>query len=259
MLGALRQIIHEDDTKAGRWFDIVVQWWIVASLVASAVDTLPSLSADAHSAFQAFERVTVILFTIEYVARVLSAPRPLRFARSFFGLVDLAAILPYYLATGLDFRAVRAFRLLRLIRLLKLLRYSRAIARYRIAFTSIRPELMVYLAVSVLIVYIASVGIYQFEHQAQPAIFTSVFGSMWWAVSMLTTGGYADVSPITPAGRAFTVLILAIGLGVVAVPTALIASSLTEVLREEHEEEDRQKQEEGQAHSKASTAHGPPS
>jgi voltage-gated potassium channel len=222
MLSALRRVIHDDDTRAGRAFDLVVQWLIVVSLVASAVDTLPSLSDQAHAAFRTFERATLVAFTVEYLARLVTAPRPLRFARSFFGLVDLAAVVPFWLGTGLDLRAVRAFRLLRLVRLLKLLRYSRALMRYRLAFGAIKAELTLYLLASFLVVYVASVGIYQFEHAAQPEAFASVFDSMWWAVATLTTVGYGDVYPVTAGGRAFTVLILVVGLGVVVVPTALV-------------------------------------
>ncbi len=237
---SLGRVVHDSGTPAGRAFDLAVQWLIVVSLVASAVDTLPALSAEAHAAFRTFERVTIGVFTAEYLLRLATAPRPLRFARSFFGLVDLAAIVPFYLGTGLDLRAVRAFRLLRLVRLLKLLRYNRAIVRYRSAFSAIRAELTLYLLVSFLVVYVASVGIYQFEHEAQPEAFASVFDSMWWAVATLTTVGYGDVYPVTAGGRAFTALILLVGIGVIAVPTALVASSLTEVMREEHEAASRE-------------------
>ena len=231
----VRLVVEDTETRTGRAFDIAIQWLIAASLLASAVATLPAISAEARAAFRAFEVFTVAVFTAEYLLRLWVARHPLRFATSFYGLVDLLAILPFYLSTGLDLRALRAFRLLRLVRLLKLVRYSRAIERYRRAFTAIRAELSLYLGASFLCVYVASVGIYQFEHRAQPEAFSSVFDSMWWAVATLTTVGYGDVYPITTGGRVFTVLILIVGLGVVAVPTALVASSLTEVLREEHE------------------------
>ena len=232
---SLREVINETDTPAGRRFDITIQFLIVVSLVASAIDTLPTLSAETHAALRRVELVTVAIFTVEYLARLLTAPRPLRFASSFFGLVDLAAILPFYLATGLDLRAVRAFRLLRLTRLLKLLRYNRAVQRYRLAFAAIRAELTLFLIAAFMVVYIASVGIYQFEHRAQPEAFSSVFASMWWAVATLTTVGYGDVYPVTAGGRLFTSVVLLAGLAIVAVPTGLISSALTEVLMEEHE------------------------
>ncbi|PAP79636.1 voltage-gated potassium channel [Rubrivirga sp. SAORIC476] len=233
---SIYRVLFETETQVGRAVDLSIQWLIVASLVASAVDTLPTISAQAHEALRWFEHASMVVFIVEYGLRVYSAPRPTEFARSFLGVVDLVAVLPFVLGLGFDMRAVRAFRLLRLVRMLKLLRYSRAMRRYRMAFGAIRAELTLYLLGSFVAVYVASVGIYQFEHEAQPDAFTSVFDAMWWAVATLTTVGYGDVVPVTAGGRAFTVLVLIVGLGVVAVPTALVASSLTEVLREEHED-----------------------
>ena len=160
---------------------------------------------------------------------------------SFYGLIDLASILPFYVARGVDLRAIRAFRLLRLLRLLKLVRYSRALERFRRAFHDIRAELTLFLATCTIVVYLSSVGIYYFESRVQPETFGSVFHSMWWAIATLTTVGYGDVYPITAGGKVFTALILIVGLGVVAIPSGLVASSLTEVFREEHAQEEAER------------------
>ena len=217
--------------------EVAIQILIVLSLMASAVSTLPSIRPGSRALLRAFEVLTISVFTVEYVARLVVARKPARFAFSFFGIIDLLAILPFFLATGLDMRALRSFRLLRLARLFKLFRFSRAIRRFRLAFLDIRAELALFLIACVFVVYIASVGIYQFEHEAQPEAFSSVFSSMWWAVATVSTVGYGDVYPVTVGGRAFTTLILIVGLGIVAVPAGLISSALTEVMREEHETE----------------------
>jgi voltage-gated potassium channel len=152
---------------------------------------------------------------------------------SFYGLIDLAAILPFYIATGFDLRSVRAIRLLRLFRIFKMVRYSEALARFRRAFQLVREELVIFLSASFVIVYLASVGIYYFENPAQPEIFASVFHSMWWAIATLSTVGYGDIYPITSGGRLFTGLVLLVGLGIVAVPAGVLASALSQIRSED--------------------------
>ena len=208
-------------------FDYVIQLLIVLSLVCFALETLPNLSF-AQKAWLAFVEAGIVsVFTVEYVLRLwLSQPKR-SYALSFFGIVDLVAILPFYVSSGIDLRSVRAFRLLRLFRLLKLARYSSAMQRYHRAFMIAREELVLFGFTALIIFYLASVGIYHFEHTAQPETFASVFHSFWWAVATLTTVGYGDVYPITLGGKIFTFLVLMIGLGFVAVPTGLFASALS--------------------------------
>ena len=158
---------------------------------------------------------------------MLFARKPLNYICSFFGIVDLLAIAPFYLTTGLDLRSIRAFRLLRLFQILKLVRYSRAIQRIHLAFKRCREELILFACTSMILLYLSAVGIYYFENPAQPEVFSSVYHCLWWAVSTLTTVGYGDIVPITVAGKIFTTVILLIGIGVIAVPTALISSALS--------------------------------
>ena len=218
---------------ADRAFDLGIQALIVLSLVAFSIDTLPDLPPALRQGLQIAEVLTVAVFSVEYVVR-LSAARPMRsYAFSFFGLVDLAAILPFYLALGLDFQSLRAVRLLRLFRAFKLVRYSAAIARLNRAFVIAREELILFACATMLILYFAAVGIYYFENEAQPDAFASVFDGLWWAVATLTTVGYGDVFPITMGGRFFTFIVLISGLGVVAVPTGLVASALSRAREDE--------------------------
>lgn len=215
------------------WIEYLVQAFIVLSLVAFAVETLPSISDSTRLILSWFETTTVVLFSIEYLLRLtLSRPRS-RYALSFFGIIDLLAVLPFYLSTGVDFRSIRAFRLLRLFRILKLARYSAAMRRFHRAFIIIREELVLFGTVALIVMYLSAVGIYYFEHDAQPERFTSVFDSLWWAVGTLTTVGYGDVFPVTSGGRVFTFFVLLVGLGIVAVPTGLFASALSRARDEE--------------------------
>ena len=173
------------------------------------------------------EATTVALFTLEYLLRIYVAERKLKFVFSFFGIIDLLSILPFYLASGVDLRTVRAFRLLRLFRTLKILRYSKAIRRFHRAFLIAREEFVLFISLTLLLLYFSAVGIYYFERDAQPQAFTSVFHSLWWAVTTLTTVGYGDVYPVTLGGRMFTVLVLFVGLGLVSVPAGLVASAIS--------------------------------
>ncbi len=232
----LKQIVEESDTKAGRVFDLTVQLLVFISLVSFSVETLRDLSAGLRSILRMVEVATVGLFTVEYALRVLVADRKRSFVFSFFGLVDAIAILPFYLAAGVDLRTIRVIRFLRLFRLLKIARYSQAVDRFRRAIVIVREELFLFGAAALLVLYIAAVGIYFFEREAQPDRFASIFHSLWWAVVTLTTVGYGDVYPVTVGGRIFTFFILVIGLGVVAVPTGLLASALSQA-RQEHANE----------------------
>ncbi len=215
-----------------------IQILIVLSLVGFSVETLPGLSPEANRVLHLLEVWTVGIFTVEYVLRALLAPTPGSYLLSFWGLIDLLAILPFYLQTGLDLRSIRILRLLRLFRMLKLARYHQALRRFARAFRLIQEELVLFLTASAMLIYLAAVGIYHFEHEAQPQAFASVFHALWWAMVTLTTVGYGDVYPITPGGKIFTALLLLIGLGVVAVPAGLVASALSEARRMEASQTD---------------------
>jgi voltage-gated potassium channel len=125
------------------------------------------------------------------------------------------------------------FRLLRLLRIFKLLKYNEAISRFHRALLIAKEELVLFGLVAAIMLYLSAVGIYYFENSAQPEQFKSVFHSLWWAVTTLTTVGYGDMYPITAGGRLFTFFVLVIGLGIVAVPTGLIASALSQVRDED--------------------------
>ena len=230
---SIKSIIEDRDTRWGWYFDFFIQFLIVVSLISFSIETLPNNSEHVQNALFVIELVCVILFTLEYVLRILVADRPLKFIFSFYGIIDLLAFLPFYLTIGLDLRSVRAFRFLRLFRGLKLLRYSKATKRFRKAFLVAKEEIVIFSLMTLILLFVASVGIYYFENEAQPEKFSSVFDSLWWSVCTLTTVGYGDVYPITVGGKIFTFCILIIGLGIVAIPAGLVASAFEKVRREE--------------------------
>ena len=208
---------------------------IVISISSLTVETLPDLPSAVRSALRTSEIVITILFTVEYVLRVATAERKADYIFSFYGIIDLVAVLPFYLALGIDLRVIRAVRLFRIFRIFKLARYNRAMERFGKAIVRARDEAIIFLIATFIVLYISAVGIYYFEHEAQPESFKSVFHSLWWAVATLTTVGYGDAYPITVGGKIFTFVMLMCGLGVVAVPAGLIAAALTKVLDDEED------------------------
>ena len=206
---------------------------IVYSAICFSIETLPDLSNSVRAFLRYSEIVVVVIFTIEYIYRVASAESRIRFIFSFYGLIDLLAILPFYLMFAVDLRSLRTIRLLRLVRLLKLARYNRAMARFGKALILAKEELVIFSFASVIVIYLAAVGIYHFEHEAQPLVYRSIFDSLWWAIATLTTVGYGDIYPVTVGGRLFTFAILMVGLGLIAVPTGIVASSLSAVRSDE--------------------------
>ncbi len=186
----------------------------------------------------AIEIFTVVVFTGEYVLRCILSHLRWGYVFSFFGIIDLLAILPFYLSTGIDLRSIRVFLFLRVLRIFKLARYNAAVDRFRRAFIMVREELALFGATAVIVLDLASVGIYDFEKDARPEVFSSVFESLWWAVCTLTTVGYGDAYPIAVGVKLFTCFVVITALGIVAVRTGLFASALTRVRQEDVNSED---------------------
>ena len=201
-----------------------IQILIILSVIAFALETESSLQERYSSYFNYFEIFTVIIFTFEYFVRILVSKKKLSYIFSFYGIVDLLAILPFYLDFGFD---ARSLRVIRIFKIFKFKQYNYAIKRYSLALNSIRNELAVFSLSSMFLLYISAVGIYFFEKDVQPEKFGSILDSMWWALVTLTTVGYGDTYPITPLGKVFTSLIVVIGIAIIAIPTGLISSALT--------------------------------
>jgi len=229
----MKSLVEDNGSNSSKIFALSIQVLIIISLVSFSISTVPDIDDKLRNVLYGIELFTVAVFTLEYIIRVIAADKKISFVFSFLGLVDLAAILPFYLSTGLDLRTIRIVRLLRLVRILKLIRYNQAIGRFRRALVIVKEELILFCFVAFILLYLAAVGIYYFENEAQPENFKSVFDGLWWAIATLTTVGYGDVYPVTIGGKIFTFIILMVGLGIVAVPTGLVASALSQARNEE--------------------------
>ena len=226
-MSILKEIIENNSTPKGKLFDYFIQLLIVLSLISLSIETLPDLSTSTREFLYKFEVTCIIIFSIEYLLRVFVADKPLNYIFSFYGVIDLIAIVPFFFPKPVDLRFLRIFRIFRIFRALKLIRYNRAISRFNIAIKLVKEELVLFLIVTVMMVFIVSFGIYYFENEAQPEAYKSVFHSMWWSIVTLTTVGYGDIYPITLGGKIFTFFVLIIGIGVVTIPAGLVATSLS--------------------------------
>lgn len=229
----IKNIVEINDNEQSRYFAFFIQALILVSVITFSIETIPNLSEQTKFWLDVIELFSVIVFTVEYLLRIYVSDRKLSFIFSFFGVIDLLAILPFYLAFGVDLRSLRALRFLRLFRVLKLVRYNKAMNHLIRAISSAKEQIFLFIFITIILIYFAAVGIYYFENEAQPDKFTSIFDSLWWAIVTLTTVGYGDVYPITIGGKIFTFFILLIGLGIVAVPTGIISSALTQSVEAE--------------------------
>lgn len=229
----VKELLFDSSTKHGRRFDLFIQFLIIVSIINFSIQTIPNLSKNQKWILNGIELFSVIIFSLEYIFRVIFSSNRIKFIFSFFGLIDLIAVLPFYLSIGIDLRSVRAFRLFRLFRLFKLLKYNNAISNLRKAFVDVKSELIIFSVATVFLLYFSAVGIYYFENKVQPEVFSSIFHSMWWSVATLTTVGYGDIYPITIGGKMFSSLVVFLGLGLVAVPTGLIASSFSKAFKDD--------------------------
>ena len=235
----LYDIIFEADTPAGRWFDILLLVAIVASVVIVALETVPSYGQRYESFFWYAEWTLTILFTIEYVLRLLCARRPLRYALSFWGIIDLLSILPMYVvlfftAQTRSFVMLRSIRLLRVFRVLKLWRMMNDADELSAAVWKSRSKVVVFLATVMVAVTISGALMYHIEtiatEQGDPnapdSQFTSIPQSMYWAIVTMTTVGYGDVVPQTSAGKVISACLILLGYSLIIVPSSFVSAEL---------------------------------
>ena len=220
----MRQIFDLETSRGRRvnWFITLVILVSMATLVADSHYTVGDGSIPRW--LWTIELVVWILFSVEYFLRILFAPSRRRYIFSFFGIVDLLAVLGGF--ANFPFAvSFRLLRVLRVFRVVKLVRGSAALNRFRVAFRDITDELFVYLSASGMILFIASVGIYELEHDQPDTLYVSIFDSFYWAVLSLTAGaeGY---QPGSTGGKLLSIFVVLVGLGVVAVPSGLLASAL---------------------------------
>jgi voltage-gated potassium channel len=224
----LHQIIFEADTFAGRVFDVGLIALILISIVAVSIESLQGLSPGMQRAMVVLEWVLTGLFTLEYVLRLVAVKRPLAYATSFFGVVDLLAIMPTWLGLFIPgaqaLLVVRVLRLLRIFRILKLARFlSEAQTLTRALRASMRKITVFLLSVGTIVVIVGSL---MFVVEGPQNGFTSIPVGMYWAVVTLTTVGYGDIAPRTALGQALASLVMILGYGIIAVPTGIVTSEL---------------------------------
>jgi voltage-gated potassium channel len=225
----LHQVVFEADTPGGRAFDVTLIALIVLSVVVVSLETVGGLPRGAYRSLRALEWVLTVAFSVEYVLRLVAVRRPLGYAASFYGIIDLAAIVPTYLSLVVPgaqaLLVVRVLRLLRVFRVLKLTHFlTEARTLGRALRASARKISVFLLTVATLIVVIGSL-MYVVEGPANG--FTSIPASMYWAVVTLTTVGYGDIAPRTPVGQVLASVVMILGYGIIAVPTGIVTAELT--------------------------------
>jgi voltage-gated potassium channel len=208
----------------------IVQGLILFYMLSLSLETVSSLNKYADT-FSTINIIVTGVFVAELFLRLMVTDRPLKYLTSFYGIVDLIAILPALV--GADTKSLRALRLLRVFKLFKSKQINDAVIRMQLAFHEIKRDLLVFSFIAFIFIYFSAVGVYHFEHDAQPDKFGSIPAALWWAIVSLTTVGYGDAYPITSGGKFFAGVVLIIGIGIVALPTGLIASALTNVKQRE--------------------------
>ncbi len=215
---------------------------ILLNLVAIMMESIEELAFAYGEFFWRFEQISIAVFTLEYLLHLWVAPlrypgknplfSTLRYMGSTMAIIDLLAILPFFLPllVTIDLRFIRVLRLVRLVRLLKLSRYSKTMRLVGHVIKEKRGELLITLFVVVILLVVASVIMYDIEHDAQPDKFPNILATFWWAIATLTTVGYGDVFPITGWGKFISGIIAVLGIGMVALPTGIISSAFIETL-----------------------------
>lgn len=208
--------------------DIIIYSIIFIDIIDHALMTVDSMQQYAHY-FNAWDNVPLTIFSIEYILRVYSNPKRLKFIFSFWGIIDLLAII------GLSGAGPYILREIRALRFISLFKYEPAAMNILTAFREIKKELMYFTLMAIFMLYVSAVGVYYFENPTNSENFPDIFQSLWWAVVTLTTVGYGDISPVTHGGQIFAGIIIMIGLGIFAVPTGLIAGAFSDIFKKNKE------------------------
>jgi voltage-gated potassium channel len=228
----LHEIIFEADTPAGRLFDVILLVAILSSVTVVLLDSVASVRARTGPTLRALEWGFTILFTVEYLLRLASVRRPLKYARSTLGIIDLLAILPSYISLlfpgGQSLLVIRLLRLLRVFRVLKLAEYLRESRTLVLALRASWRKIAVFLLTVVTIVVVVGTLMYVIEGERHG--FTSIPISIYWAVVTLTTVGYGDLAPATTLGRGLAVLLMLTGYGIIAVPTGIVTAEISRAI-----------------------------
>ena len=230
----LYEIIFEADTPAGKAFDVILLLFIVVSILAVILESVPLYGVRYGRLFSLTEWVITFSFTVEYLLRIWVVERPPRYIFSFYGIIDLLSVLPSYIglfaggAHGL--MIIRALRLLRIFRLFKLSRYISEANLLMLALKNSREKISVFLMTVVMLVIVLGTLMYMIE--GEQSGFTSIPRGIYWAIVTLTTVGYGDIAPVTPLGQFVASLVMILGYGIIAVPTGIVTVEYSRVRKE---------------------------
>lgn len=224
----LHEIIFEADTPTGKWFDVGLIVAILLSVAAVMLESVASIREQYGFALRITEWIFTAIFTVEYALRLYCTVRPLKYARSFFGVVDLVSVAPTYLSLFLDgaqsFQIIRALRLLRIFRVLKLAHYLGEAADLKQALHASRPKITVFLIVVVNIAGVFGTLMYLVEGQAGG--FDDIPTAIYWAIVTMTTVGFGDIAPTSPGGQFIAAILMLMGYGIIAVPTGIVSAEI---------------------------------
>ncbi|MET0855759.1 MAG: ion transporter [Telluria sp.] len=225
----LYNIVFEADTKSGRTFDIALVIAIIVSIIVVVLDSVPSLNARHNMKVNALEWGITILFTAEYIARLVCVRHPIRYATSFFGIIDLLSVLPTYFSLFVPEAAVlldiRILRLLRVFRIFKLTLYINEYTMLGGALRASGRKILVFLSVVLMAVLILGTVMYVVEGPKHG--YTSIPVAMYWATVTMTTVGYGDITPQTGLGKLIASFMMLLGWGILAVPTGIVTAEMT--------------------------------
>ena len=226
----IHDIIYEADTSSGKLFDVILLVVILISILLVMLESVESIESEYAAILNISEWVITILFSIEYILRIISVKKPRTYIFSFYGIIDLLSTIPKYLSLFVlgthSLIAIRALRLLRVFRILKLTRFIGESANFGKALKRSRPKIAVFLSFVIVLCVILGTVMYLVESE-QDSGFTSIPRSVYWAIVTLTTVGYGDIAPITALGQFIASLIMILGYGIIAVPTGIVSSEMT--------------------------------
>ncbi len=230
----VHEVIFGADTYSGRFFDIVLLFLIILSVLTVILESVPSIQQEYTFLIDVLEWIFTVTFTVEYLLRIWCARRRLRYVTSFYGIVDFLAIMPTYLSlivpASHTLLTVRALRLLRIFRIFKLGRYMAEASVLRRALFASRQKIIIFILTVATILVIAASAMYLLEGGTNPA-FDSIPDTLYWAVVTMTTVGYGDATPITIPGKALAAIMMLIGYSLIIVPTGILTVEMTNAMK----------------------------
>lgn len=225
----IHEVIFEADTPLGKIFDIALLVFIIGSVLAVMLESVENIDAQYHQLFYILEWIFTIFFTLEYILRLYCVYRPMKYATSFFGIIDLLAIIPTYLSLFLAgthyLMVIRALRLLRIFRIFKLANFLKESRIISSALRASQAKITVFLVFVLLMVTVIGSIMYMVE-SGQDSNFTSIPRSIYWAIVTLTTVGYGDIAPQTELGQFLASIVMIMGYAVIAVPTGIVSAEM---------------------------------